>query len=175
MNSFIIPTDPELMGGLLFFKYVPSRQINTIQVPVNGVVQVTISLVSGASWGNGYSSRGELQFECDASTDQGRKIFDVSVKGFYPGLSAEMTTLFAQMVTDRFVVVAPDFKNQNSLFGSKKDGLRFRFSEKSGKKASERPGYEFEFFGKVRTERLKYSAEVLLPPAPGSGSGGSDY
>lgn len=175
MNSFIIPTELELLGGLQFFKFIATSEVASIQTPANGLVNVQITLNAGGAWGNGYASRGSLAYECDAKSDKGRPLYDHQLKGFYPGLSPEMSTLFTQMLTKKFVVIAPDNNGINHLFGGKLDGLSFKFSEKTGKTPSDRPGYEFEFFGKTRMPRYKYLATVLAPPGPGTGTGGTDY
>jgi hypothetical protein len=157
MKDFEIPEMLESMGGNSGFEFSPVQLIASIPQAIDGIVSSPVVMAGSATLLDGYATPGTLLTSILTEQTRAGIIFNISVKGFYPKASAAMILLFAEMVSQKFILIVSDISGEKVIFGNKNEPLSFNFSKSSKNAPGERSGYDFEFSGKVTQPIPVYS------------------
>ena len=147
MKNFEISDLFENLGGCQSFSFAPVNGIASIPEAVASKITSPILMNDGFQVLEGYASPGSLLFTESAKQTPSGMLFSVSVKGFFPGYSPGMISLFYELLANRFVVLVKDKSGRIRLAGSIPEPLKFSFAYSSLGMPNERPGYEFTFTG----------------------------
>ena len=149
MQNFQTSDYFESLGGCQGFYFSPVNRIAAIPEAFASRIESPISMIEPFIMLEGYASRGSLSFSESAKLTPSGILYSVSIKGFYPGASAEMISLFGELMANRFVVLVTDAHGNTRLAGSLQEPLSFSFQFSSRSVPAERAGYEFTFSGEL--------------------------
>jgi hypothetical protein len=160
-----IPNQIEIMGGVNFFKFIEIDKILTIPRQLLGEIGLII-LKDENEWSAGYASPNTLELNVTPQKDNQGTVFNVVLSGEYPGPSAAMMNEFNGMLNKKYVVLVKDTSDKTRVLGSLDQPLEFSFSEKTGKSATDRPGINFSFEGKMLTTPRFYKIDISAATLP---------
>lgn len=160
-----IPNQIEIMGGVNFFQFVEIDKILTIPRQYSGEIG-EILLKDENTFQNGYATPNTLEMIITPTDDDQGTIYDVRLTGEYPVVSPAMINKFRNMLNRKYLVLAKNSTGRSRVLGSVEEPLKFSFSEKSGKVASDRPAIQFSFLGKSLHHPYYYAQEIIQPSAP---------
>ncbi len=152
MNDINKPSAPDNLGGLDKFWFIPTDHINNISDVSNG--HATVTLLTGKSWFEFYTSKGSLQYSESMKEDEKGTYFDTKLSGFTPKDSEDLQQELQLMRSERFVCVYLDNNDNHKLIGSAEEPLHFVFSFKSGEASASRNGYDISFSRKLRSKAI---------------------
>jgi hypothetical protein len=161
MNNFTEFDLHEILGGASSFKFIPVTDVSLLPLPVSGIITEAITLISGKQWFTGYASKGSLQLDESWEDTEAGKVNNVAVKGFYPDIDNSMLDMMADMLNYRFLLQLTDQNGAVRLCGSTTEPLLFSFVRSTKAAASERPGYEFQFTGRMKTPCYIYQEPTV--------------
>ncbi|HNW52860.1 MAG TPA: hypothetical protein PKN21_01265 [Bacteroidales bacterium] len=156
MNNFTDFDFHEILGGASTYKFIPVTDVVSIPLPVNGIITDAITLVSGKQWFTGYASLGSLQLDESWEDTAAGRVNNVTIKGFYPDIDNSMLSILEEMLSYRYLVQVTDAMGKVRLGGSLTEPLIFNFARSTKAIPAERPGYEFQFSGKLKTSCYIY-------------------
>ena len=145
MQNFI-DINNENMGGNESFYFSPVGNIKTLPDPVNSIISSSIDFYSSYDFYIGKANYKSLDFSESQKETDGGPVYNISIKGFYPGLNATMLNLFTEMAKYSHIVKITDFNENIRIAGTKQAPLKFKFSQVTGSEPGSKNGYNFEFY-----------------------------
>lgn len=150
--NWTITSEIENMGGINFFLFQEIDKINSVSYQNNALID-QILLKTGNSWIQGYCIPESGDLVVTPSENDHGTVYDVIFTGDYPVPSATMLSKFNNLINRKFILLVKDHSGMTRVLGSAEFPMRFSFSYKTGKKASDRAGVQFTF-----------RSRSLLPP-----------
>lgn len=147
MNSFPSIDHNEQAGGNASFKFAPHIWIYAIPLAVSGKVISDINMNGDYSFLDGVAALDSISFEETMTENAAGRIWQQSVKGFYPKYTEDINALMHEMAAYRFVLIVKDKNGVSRIAGNEKEPLKFRYQMSSGNRVSDKSGLEFEFSG----------------------------
>jgi len=161
MNNFTQFDLHEILGGACDFKFIPVTDVSTVPLPVDGIITDAITLVAGKQWFTGYASQGSLQLDESREETAAGNVNNVTVKAFYPDISTAMPAILEEMLPYRYLVQLTDLNGNVRLCGSLTEPLMFSFIRSTKASPSERPGYDIQFAGRMKTPCYIYQEPTV--------------
>lgn len=162
MNDFKEVIGIENIGGCDGFMFADVDAIAYIPSSGGGGVDRSVVMKTGRFL-KGYASLTSLSFEETQSETVQGTLYTTSIKGKYPKLDAEMLKLFTLLVRSRTIVTVLDNNLNLRIAGTVDIGLKFKYKDDTGGKASELNGAQFEFYGQGISPSPFYNAPVGSP------------
>ncbi len=147
MNSFPAIDQNEQAGGNSGFKFAPHSYVYAIPIPVAGKVVTEINMNGDYEFMDGISAIDTLVFEETFQEVAAGKVWQESVKGFYPKYTEDINELMHEMAAFRFILIVKDKNGISRIVGNVTEPLKFRYQMSSGGRVADKSGLEFEFSG----------------------------
>lgn len=160
------------VGGMYFFRFVPSIDVESIPAPIGLELPSEVVLKSGKQWYNGYFPEEECELNIDAAYTSNGPLYKFNLDCIVPRISKLMTTNFNEMLGHRFLLDVYDNNGNRKLVGDIKEGVAFKFKEATGRKAANRNGYQIMFFSESTIILNNYPDNGAIT-TPGGDPGGS--
>ncbi|MBW6490841.1 MAG: hypothetical protein K0B15_06550 [Lentimicrobium sp.] len=138
-------TEMDNQGGNLLFFYIPVTDVVSIPISSGGSVLNDITLLQGAEWFLGYSTKDTLSLESEMITNEQGSYYQHAVKGFYPKPPPALIKYFDSIRHQKFILLVMDSNNRIRIIGSLAQPCSFTFSEITGSRAQDLPGVNFGF------------------------------
>lgn len=137
----------ENLGGIIKFNFVPIEHVDSIDIPIKGIITQPVSLASGKQWFSGYGTLGSISFtETPEKTNAG-ELFKRVFTAFCPKDDEEIDTLFNEMRNMQFLLDYTDSNGLRKLIGSIDEPLKFSASLNTKSQMQELAGHSISFFG----------------------------
>lgn len=160
--SWEILSEIENMGGTLFFYFIEIDKILTIPRQYLGKIGL-ISLKNGNEFESGYAVPGSLELTIDQPPSDQGTVYDIVLSGDYPKPGAQMLAKLNDMLNRKYLVLCKDANGVTRVCGSLQEPLKFSYSEKTGKQASEKAMINFKFTGRSIKPPWHYSVDISAP------------
>ncbi len=145
MNDFTSFQDTDNIGGCQSFQFIPVNQVVSIPDPIDFVIPTEPTLLSGATFFNGYSTAKTLLFDEKTQKNNAGEYFLQKISGFYPKIRPSILKLFKEMKNHKFIVLVHDNNNMLRMVGTLEQPLEFSYSLSTGTNPVQRNGITFEF------------------------------
>jgi hypothetical protein len=146
MRDFIQPFSDNL-GGIITFKFIPSEDIDTIEMALNGVIEQEITLKSGKQWYCGYGTLGTIGYTEPGEESPAGTVYKRAFTAFYPKDNSEMNFLFQEMRNRLFVIDYRDSNGLRKVVGGIEEPLKFLSALNTQTDVPGRSGHNISFYG----------------------------
>ncbi len=162
--SYVYPGDN--IGGSTRIYYVPVSQVSGSVFPkiLPGTLSLSgdIILIEPFEWLYLTCNRESIQAEVPGHRDSDGALYEHLVGGFIRSDNANISWLFQKMSYSRFLVLRKDANGHMCLCGTPREPLSFSFKKRTGTKASDLKGYDFNFSGKCTRPELYYTGALAV-------------
>ena len=129
------------LGGLIKIWAIPSKQFltagNSFSVgDTNNIYEL-------------YCSPDSMSYNSTSVKSDEGILYNTTVKGFAPGVTAELETALKEMMTQKWVIITMEGNGKYLLAGSKRFPLSLSSRMDTGNDTFIRAGCEFTFTGKI--------------------------
>lgn len=149
MNS-ILPMKEENISGLALVEFIPASHVDTIERPFNEKITSAITLLSGKAWFSLAYTQETSPFICNEEKSSAGSMFHASVSGFTPKMQQATAAVFNEMREELFIVKVTDHNGNIRIAGTKKEPLKFSYSESTQAEFGRRQGYAWAFTRDLR-------------------------
>jgi hypothetical protein len=166
LKNILLLSGKSNMGGIIGSLYISRKaDIESIPVPVNGVIYGDIVFKPGKSWVNwrvtlaSGSATNDTRQTNEGSTKSNRLPFSI------PRFDAALHDMFNACSEDEFIVLYKETNGKQKIFGLLQTPVRFSFTHNTGKEFANKNEFSCQFFYNGPENMFEYNGAIASPPA----------